>query len=141
MIGNVGARRVTVAAKTFGFGYPSMERSLAMASRLYNITLDAHDPRRLAEFWRQALGYRIAFDEPDEVGIEPPDDKADASPALIFVPVPDEKVAKNRIHLDLAPDDQAAEVDRLLALGARHVDIGQGEVPWVVMADPEGNEF
>lgn len=109
-----------------------------MASRLYNITVDAHDPAALAEFWRQALDYRLAFSEPDEVGIEPSDD---ACPALIFVPVPDEKTVKNRLHLDLAPDDQAAEVERLLALGARRVDIGQREVSWVVMADPEGNEF
>lgn len=109
-----------------------------MASRLYNVTIDAHDPAALAEFWRQALNYRVAFSEPDEVGIEPPDD---APPALIFVLVPEEKTVKNRLHLDLAPDDQPAEVERLLALGARRVDIGQGTMSWVVMADPEGNEF
>jgi predicted enzyme related to lactoylglutathione lyase len=109
-----------------------------MASRLYNVTIDARDPAGLAEFWRQVLGYRLAFSEPHEVGIEPADD---ACPALIFVPVPEEKALKNRLHLDLAPDDQQAEVERLLALGARRVDIGQGDVPWVVMADPEGNEF
>ena len=110
-----------------------------MTSRLYFVTIDAHDPRALAEFWREVLGYQIAYDEPHEVGIEPPDN--DAAPALVFVPVTDQKIIKNRVHLDLAPDDQAAEVERLLALGARHVDIGQGEVPWVVLADPEGNEF
>lgn len=110
-----------------------------MASRLYNITIDAHDPRALAEFWRQVLDYQVAFEEPDEVGIEPPDD--DAAPALIFVPVPEDRIVKNRLHLDLAPDDQAAEVERLLGLGARRLDIGQGNVSWVVMADPEGNEF
>ena len=110
-----------------------------MASRLYNVTIDARDPGALAEFWRQALDYRVAYAEPNEVGIEPPGDNT--APALVFVPVPEEKVAKNRMHLDLAPDDQAAEVERLLALGARRIDIGQGEVSWVVMADPEGNEF
>ena len=99
----------------------------------------ARDPGALAEFWRQALDYRVAYAEPNEVGIEPPGD--DAAPALVFVPVPDEKAVKNRVHLDLAPDDQGAEVERLLALGARRIDIGQGEVSWVVMADPEGNEF
>ena len=112
-----------------------------MASRVYNITIDARDPSALAEFWRQALDYRVAYAEPHEVGIEPAGDGADASPALVFVPVPEVKVVKNRVHLDLAPDDQASEVERLLALGARRVDIGQGEVSWVVMADPEGNEF
>jgi hypothetical protein len=60
---------------------------------------------------------------------------------LIFGPVPERKMIKNRLHLDFRPDDQTAEVDRLLALGARRVDIGQGEQPWVVLADPEGNEF
>ncbi len=110
-----------------------------MGSRLYNLTIDAHDPRTLAEFWRQALDYRVAFDEPDEVGIEPRDNAA--APALIFVPVSEDKIVKNRVHLDLAPDDQIAEVERLLSLGARRVDIGQSNVSWVVMADPEGNEF
>lgn len=109
-----------------------------MASRLYTITIDAHDAAALAEFWCQVLDYRVAFSKPDEVGIEPPND---ASPAISFAPVPDEKVVKNRVHFDLVPDDQAAEVERLLALGAHRVDIGQGAVSWVVMADPEGNEF
>ena len=109
-----------------------------MSSRLYFITFDAHDPQRLADFWSAALGYQVAFAEPNEIGIEPPDDLC---PALVFVPVPESKAGKNRVHLDLDPDDQAAEVERLLALGASRVDIGQGDVSWVVMADPEGNEF
>lgn len=109
-----------------------------MASRVYNITIDARDPRALAEFWRQVLDYQIAFDDPDEVGIEPADESA---PALIFVPVSDTKAGKNRVHIDLAPDDQVSEVNRLIALGARRADIGQGEQSWVVLADPEGNEF
>jgi len=112
-----------------------------MSSRLYNITIDARNPAALAEFWRRALDYRVALAQPDEVCIEPPDDPNDARPALVFVPVPEEKAIKNRVHLDLAPDNQATEVKRLLALGARRVDIGQGEVSWVVLADPEGNEF
>ncbi len=60
---------------------------------------------------------------------------------LLFLAVPDPKTIKNRLHLDLRPDDQKAEVERALALGAKHVDIGQGEQTWVVLADPEGNEF
>jgi hypothetical protein len=110
-----------------------------MPSRLYTITIDAHDPYTLAEFWRQALDYQLAIDEPDEVAIEPVGN--DAAPALSFAPVPEGKTIKNRVHLDLAPDDQSVEVERLESLGARRVDIGQGTVSWVVMADPEGNEF
>ena len=64
-----------------------------------------------------------------------------AGPDWIFLAVADEKVVKNRIHLDFRPDDQQAEVDRVIGMGARHVDIGQGEQSWVVLADPEGNEF
>lgn len=109
-----------------------------MSSRVYFITIDAENPQRLAEFWAASLAYQVAFADADEVGIEPPDD---AGPALLFVPVPESKAGKNRVHLDLAPDDQAAEVDRLLALGATRIDVGQGDVTWVVMADPEGNEF
>jgi hypothetical protein len=112
-----------------------------MASRLYNVTIDAHDHAALAEFWRRALGYCVAFADAEETGIEPSNDPTDTCPALVFVSVPEGKAVKNRLHFDLAPDDQAAEVERLLALGARLIDIGQGEVPWVVMADPEGNEF
>lgn len=112
-----------------------------MASRLYNVTIDAHDHAALAEFWRQALGFRLAYAEPRETAIEPPNDPTDDCPALVFVSVPEDKVVKNRLHFDLAPDDQASEVVRLVALGARHIDIGQGTVPWVVLADPEGNEF
>ena len=66
---------------------------------------------------------------------------AGAGPDWLFLPVPDDKVVKNRIHFDFTPDDQAAEVERVIALGARRVDIGQGEQSWVVLADPEGNEF
>ena len=110
-----------------------------MALRLYTVTVDAHDPAALAEFWRQALDYRVAYAAEAEVAIEPPDNTT--APALLFLAAPDTKSVKNRLHFDLAPDDQAAEVDRLVALGARRVDIGQGEVSWVVLADPEGNEF
>ena len=63
------------------------------------------------------------------------------APDLIFLKVPEGKTVKNRLHLDLRPADQGAEVARLQALGARQVSIGQGDVSWVVMADPDGNEF
>jgi len=110
-----------------------------MASRVYTITMDAHDPAALAEFWHHVLDYRVTVTTAEEVVIEPMGDTPGS--AILFGAAPDEKVVKNRLHFDLAPDDQAAEVERLLALGARHTDIGQGEVPWVVLADPEGNEF
>jgi hypothetical protein len=110
-----------------------------VSGRLYCVTFDANDPHGLAEFWRLALGYEVAFESPDEVAIEP--QANDSSPVLIFIPVPEGKTVKNRVHLDLAPDDQQAEVERLEGLGAKRIDIGQGDVSWIVMSDPEGNEF
>jgi predicted enzyme related to lactoylglutathione lyase len=109
-----------------------------MASRWYQLVVDAHDPSTLAAFWAAVLGYRIVYQAPDEViiGVD-----EHTYPGVVFVPVPEAKTSKNRLHLDLDPDDQAAEVDRVIALGARRVDIGQGDVSWVVLADPEGNEF
>ena len=117
-----------------------------MATRLVHLVVDAADPERLAEFWSAALGWEMAADDTDEWDVWPagyryPDPVA---LPLVFVPVPDGKAGKNRVHLDLAttsPEHQAAEVDRLRGLGARPADIGQGDVPWVVLTDPEGNEF
>jgi Glyoxalase-like domain len=83
------------------------------------------------------------LDPPDEAAVEPPGPDGLGLP-LVFVPVPDPRTGPNRVHLDLAspsPAAQAAQVERLLALGATLADVGQGEVPWVVLADPEGNEF
>ena len=80
----------------------------------------------------------MTIDSDEEYEIRP---ALDQLPGLIFAPMSDSKVTKNRLHLDFRPSGQAAEVDRMLALGARKVDIGQGEQPWVVLADPEGNEF
>ena len=110
-----------------------------MGSRWRGIVVDSRDPGRLARWWAEVLGYRIVLEEPSEVGIAAGDE---AQPRITFVPVPDVKSGKNRLHLDLAADDHAAEVERLVDMGARHVDVGHGdEVPWVVLADPEGNEF
>jgi hypothetical protein len=107
--------------------------------------IDAADPPRLARFWSAALGWEPAVGDPGEVvapsGYEYPDPVA---LPLVFVPVAEPKTAKNRLHLDLATESaahQAAEVDRLRGLGAALADVGQGDVPWVVLADPEGNEF
>ena len=112
-----------------------------MTLRWYTTVVEAAEPQRLASFWAAALGWTVALEEPDEVAIEAPDDPQDRLPAMLFVRVPDVKMQKNRLHFELDPDDQATEVRRLLALGARHVDIGQRDVSWVVLADPEGNEF
>lgn len=109
-----------------------------MAIRIDAVTIDCHDPERLANFWAAVLDYRVTEKDEDSVTIEPRDGSGSA---LLFGIVPDRKQVKNRIHLDLEPDDQQAEVERLKALGATPVDIGQGETSWVVMADPEGNEF
>lgn len=110
-----------------------------MGSQWENLVVDARDPARLARWWAEALGYQITYEEPDEVEIRR---SADELPGVVFVPVPESKTVKNRLHIDLRPADQEAEVERLVNMGARHVDIGQGEeVGWVVLADPEGNEF
>jgi Glyoxalase-like domain len=115
-----------------------------MTIRIQNISIDCLDPVRLAAFWAEALGWRITSVEPEEVVLEPPVGSLEEGivPDVLFLPVPEDRVAKNRLHLDLRPSDQFAEVQRLLELGATHVDIGQSnECTWVVLADPEGNEF
>ena len=115
-----------------------------MDIRIQCLCIDSADPRRIASFWEEALGWRRTFDEPDQVALEPPAGSPEegVAPDLLFLRVPEAKTVKNRLHLDLRPKDQAAEVARLEALGARRVDIGQdADVTWVVLADPDGNEF
>ena len=111
-----------------------------MGAKLTEVVVDAADPERLSRFWAAVLGWEVK--EVDEGGVEigAPDG---GLPALVFVPVPEPKAGKNRVHLDFNPTgcDQAEELARLLALGAVEVDVGQGEQTWVVLADPEGNEF
>jgi Glyoxalase-like domain len=100
---------------------------------------DCADPAAIARFWAEALDYQsFPSDDPNEAAIAP---KSGGGMHILFLRVPEGKSVKNRLHLDLRPDDQAAEVERLLALGAKKVDIGQGSPTWVVLADPEGNEF
>ena len=115
-----------------------------MPLRIQCVTVDSRDPAAIARFWASALGWRVTFEEADEVAVEPPEGTSGAVPYpdLLFIRVPDDKRVKNRLHLDLRPDDQASEVARLEGMGAQRVDIGQSaDVSWVVMADPEGNEF
>ncbi|MEU6081808.1 VOC family protein [Streptomyces sp. NPDC047108] len=110
-----------------------------MTLSLYQIAVDAHDLPGMARFWCQVLDWKVLFEHPEEIVIGAGDQ---AWPGMVFLPVPEGKSGKNRLHLDLSPDDQAAEVERVIALGARRVDVGQGDdVTWVVLADPEGNEF
>ncbi|WP_026421498.1 VOC family protein [Actinokineospora inagensis] len=114
-----------------------------MPTRLVNVVVDAVDPLALARFWADLLGWRVAEADGGEVDVSaPPEDGWDMD--LVFVPVPEAKNGKNRVHLDLSslsPTDQDATVRRALSLGATRIDIGQGDVPWVVLADPVGNEF
>ena len=116
-----------------------------MAVSLHHIVIDAHDLAGLARFWIQVLDWRILSEREREVVIGP-HERADVG--ICFMPVADEKTVKNRVHLDLnpgpdiGPAEREAEVERIIALGARRVDIGQsGEESWAVLADPEGNEF
>jgi hypothetical protein len=102
------------------------------------VIVDAADPAALGRWWCDALGWVVVDDSPDEFEIRPSPDRL---PGLLFVQGVDPKVVKNRLHIDLRPDDRDAEVERLLALGATRADIGQGDESWVVLADPEGNEF
>ncbi len=113
-----------------------------MTLRIDCVTVDCSDPARLARFWSQALGWMIDFEDDAEVAVTPSSSHEGHATDLLFLRVPGAKQVKNRLHLDLRPDDQDAEVARLEGLGARRVDIGQGDSQtWVVMADPEGNEF
>jgi len=112
-----------------------------MAVRFTELVVDANDVEALASFWSAVLGWEQ----------RPPDDEGDIElvapdgslPTILFARVPEPKTVKDRLHIDVSPtgSDQATELRRLLDLGARQVDIGQGDVSWIVLADPEGNEF
>jgi predicted enzyme related to lactoylglutathione lyase len=109
-----------------------------MPSKWFSLVVDSADIKRLADFWAKVLDYNVMFEGDDEIAIAR---NEHTWPGMVFVPVPEAKAGKNRLHIDLNPDDQASEVQRLIGLGATRADIGQGDVRWVVMADPEGNEF
>ena len=125
-----------------------------MALRWYTTVIDSTDPRTLADWWADALGWEKVYEDDEEVVIVPayvteeliretPWERV--GPGLSFVKVPEGKTIKNRLHLDLAPhtsDDRDAEIARLKQLGATEVDVGQGpDETWTVLADPHGNEF
>jgi hypothetical protein len=102
------------------------------------VIIDAQNPAALGHWWRDALGWVVVDEDPNEFEIRP---TAGEHPGLLFVQVGESKTVKNRLHLDFRPDDRDREVERLVGLGATRADVGQGEQSWVVLADPEGNEF
>ena len=115
-----------------------------MTVSINNITFDCADARRQAEFWATLLGWQVFYDDDPEVLVAPHFPAHDVL-TLLFIPVPEGKTAKNRIHLDLQPTDVSRDeqVERAIALGAtvlgdHRKDDGTG---WVTLADPEGNEF
>ena len=115
-----------------------------MDIRIQCLVIDALNPATQARFWAAALGWRVTYENENESVVEPPAGSAEenVAPDLLFVRSVEQKEHKNRLHLDLRPLDQQAVVDRLVALGARQIDIGQpASDSWVVLADPEGNEF
>jgi predicted enzyme related to lactoylglutathione lyase len=112
-----------------------------MPLRLHHIVFDAYDLPGLARFWTQALGWKVLSERENEIVIGT-DENAPAG--MCFMPVTEPKTVNNCVHLDLTSSaaDRDQEIDRLLTLGARRVDIGQtGAETWIVLADPEGNEF
>jgi hypothetical protein len=120
-----------------------------MTSKLTEVAIDCADPAALAQFWCAVLDYVVQGEEDGLVTIGSPqvpegrDRSGPVPPTLTFARVPEGKTVKNRLHLDVNPTDveQEEEVRRLLGLGARLADLGQGDQSWVVMTDPAGNEF
>jgi hypothetical protein len=112
-----------------------------MTSRIAVLAIDAQQPPVIADFWCAVLGWQVAEVDEDVISIAPPDG---SWPTVDVVAVPEGKTVKNRLHMDLRADGMSTseELQRLLDLGARRVDVGQAaDVSWVVLADPEGNEF
>jgi hypothetical protein len=128
-----------------------------VASKIAWLAVDSTDPAKLARWWMEVLGnYEVEYDSAEaptpvledgmKLDVEPDEPevliKSPSGHRILFLKVPDQKSVKNRLHLDLRPDDRDAEVARLEAMGAKQIDIGQGsDKSWVVMADIEGNEF
>ena len=117
---------------------------MAVAAVISEIVFDCADPERVAAFWGEVLGWRPQIDSEGYVWMSASGDEDERDLVLIFQKVPEPKQVKNRVHLDVSPSgaDQEDELQRFLALGARHVDVGQEPgSSWFVLADPEGNEF
>jgi hypothetical protein len=109
-----------------------------MGSRWHALVVDSTDPARLGRWWAEVLGYQVIGEEGTDVLVGP---ARDTGPVLRFSRCAEAKAGKNRLHLDLDPDDRDAEVERLVDMGARHVEDLGGDGTWMALADPEGNEF
>ncbi len=111
------------------------------------LTIDCQDPAALADFWAQVLDWKVgegATNNEAYIEKKPEPSHGDGYPDLLFIKTPEHKISKNRMHIDLRPEDQLLEVERLEKIGATRIEIGQSSDPdttWIVMADPEGNEF
>ena len=115
-----------------------------MACRISELVLNCRDPERLAAFWCEVLGYVVLDREEGSVEIGPKEGFGGLQPTIILSPSDTPRAGRLPLHIDVNPTDrdQAAELDRLLAIGARFADVGQtGEESWHVLADPEDNEF
>jgi hypothetical protein len=128
-----------------------------MTLKWYTVVVDCTDPQALAHWWAESLDWAVVYDTPEEAVVIPRFALEDEEPeqdlqawmrrgqGLVFVPVPEGKQVKNRLHIDLAPhtsQDRDAEIQQLLDRGATPVDVGQSEEDtFTVLADPEGNEF
>jgi predicted enzyme related to lactoylglutathione lyase len=115
-----------------------------MPMQLDSVVVDTADPTALARWWSRTLGWPVTSEGAEETVVEPSPDSGERGLPLVFVFVDDPKTVKNRLHLDLRSDSgqhQDDQVQQLIDSGAAHRDIGQGEVPWVVLTDPHGNEF
>lgn len=112
-----------------------------MTCRIAAIAIDAVQPRVVADFWCEVLGWQVVGEDDGVISIAP----ADGSwPTIDVAPVPEKKTVKNRLHLDLRADGVPTgdELERLLRLGARRAEVGQAaDATWLVLSDPEGNEF
>jgi predicted enzyme related to lactoylglutathione lyase len=116
-----------------------------MPSSFRNVTVDATDARALAAFWAEVLGWHVFTDDDPEVLVAPSFPNPGDGPSMLFIPVPEPRTVKNRVHLDLQPTDRTRdeEADRLVGLGARVVEDHRSAdgTGWVWLADPEGNDF
>ncbi|WP_395106794.1 VOC family protein [Actinomadura sp. SCN-SB] len=115
-----------------------------MACRITELVLDCREPEKLAAFWCEVLDYVVLEKEGDDIAIGPQEGFGGLQPILVLSRTDEPKNGKLPLHIDVNATDreQEAELERLLAAGARHADVGQtGDEPWYVLADPEGNEF
>jgi predicted enzyme related to lactoylglutathione lyase len=119
---------------------PESQPEPTASSFILNVTFDCKDPKRLSAFWSVVTGYPVVFERDDFVALQAPDKRGVRG--ILFFQVPEPKVVKNRMHVDLAAKDPEAEIERLVTLGATKVEYKEGNgTSWTVMLDPEGNEF